>query len=180
METALILALPELAGVVDRWRVPSVGNARLGLPPHVTVLFPWVPSEPAEPDLRRLRHAIRGFEPFSLTFREVATFPGCPGFVWLRPEPADLVLRLCLAVSAEFGEFSPYAGRHPDPVPHLTVAECSDPEATAARAAAIAGELPPLLADLGPIRIAGLDLAAQQEAGGAWRVGRIATLGASR
>lgn len=175
MQTGLILALPGLAAAVDAWRAAVLAGVPLDLPPHVSVLYPWVPHEPTEEDCRRVHEATRHLPPFVVTFREVGTFPG---FVWLRPEPPEAVRAVHRAVAAAFAEFPPYAGEHPEVVPHMTVATC-DPLETAVLAARVARALAdPQAPGLGPFEARGVDVAMRRGEDEPFSVRRVATFGA--
>ncbi|MFG1816035.1 2'-5' RNA ligase family protein [Kribbella sp. NPDC049174] len=121
--------MPELADYTDRWRSVSRSTARPHvpltelIPPHVTVLVPWV-VEPRDSDRRRLEEAVSSFEPFELSFPAAGQFPG--GTVWLKPEPFDTVRSLLLSVFEAFPECPPYGGEFPDPHPHLTISSATD------------------------------------------------------
>ena len=154
--TAILITVPELAAYTDRWRSVSRSTARPQvpltelIPPHVTVLVPWV-VEPSEPDLRRLESAVTRIEPFELSFPTAGQFPN--GTAWLRPEPFDAVRSLLLAVFAAFPECPPYGGEFPDPHPHLTISSSAQggPAVVAeAQAALAAGPAPTVqLTELG-------------------------------
>jgi 2'-5' RNA ligase len=122
--TAVLITVPELADYTHRWRSVSRSTARPHvpltdlIPPHVTVLVPWV-VEPAESDVQRLSKAVASFEPFELSFPTVGQFPN--GTVWLRPEPFATVVSLLYSVFQAFPECPPYGGEFPDPHPHLTI-----------------------------------------------------------
>ena len=123
--TAILIAVPELAAFTERWRSVSYSSARPDLllteliPPHVTVLVPWV-NDPKPEDVQRLVDAVAEVEPFELSFPTAGQFPN--GTVWLRPEPFDQVRELVRTVLAAFPECPPpYGGEHPDPHPHLTI-----------------------------------------------------------
>lgn len=126
--TAILITVPELAAYTDRWRSVSYSSARPDvaltevIPPHVTVLIPWLP-EPSETDVQRLREAVATIEPFDLSFPTAGQFPN--GTAWLRPEPYDTVRALLRAVLAAFPECAPYNGEFPDPQPHLTISSSS-------------------------------------------------------
>jgi 2'-5' RNA ligase len=126
--TAILITVPELAPYTDRWRSVSRSTARPHvpltelIPPHVTVLVPWV-AEPTEADAERLTEAVASFEPFELSFPTAGQFPN--GTAWLRPEPFDTVRSLLQAVLTTFSECRPYGGEFPDPHPHLTISSSS-------------------------------------------------------
>jgi 2'-5' RNA ligase len=150
--TAVLLALPELAGYTDRWRTASYSRSRPELsiaeriPPHVTVLIPWA----ADPDdavaRERLAAAVAGLGALELSFPEADVFAS--GTVYLRPEPFGLVLGLLRAVYAAFPEHAPYGGEYPDPHPHLTVSgEGGEPVLAQVRAALAEGAPPAVRVD---------------------------------
>lgn len=127
-ESGLVLAIPSLAGVLDRWRHQTVPMATLGVPAHVTALYPWVPAPATGQALARLQESVRGLAPLTLTFSQLGTFPS--GVLYLRPEPEDEVRHLSQVLQSAFPECLPYGGEFPDPVPHLTVA-LTQPDALA-------------------------------------------------
>jgi 2'-5' RNA ligase len=153
--TAILIAVPELGDYTDRWRSVSFSPSRPErtlselIPPHVTVLVPWV-TNPAPQHVQRLTDAIADVKPFELGFSGVGQFLN--GTVYLRPEPFDEVRALMQTVLAAFPECPPYGGDHHDPYPHLTIS-CSATGTLAVIAeaeAALAAEPPPsvLLDDL--------------------------------
>ncbi|WP_133785769.1 2'-5' RNA ligase family protein [Kribbella sp. VKM Ac-2571] len=143
--TAILITVPELAEYTERWRSVSRSTARPQvpltelIPPHVTVLVPWV-AEPTETDLARLKAAVASIEPFELSFPTAGQFPN--GTAWLKPEPFDKVQSILLSVFDAFPECPPYGGEFPDPHPHLTISSSAQggpavvAEANAALAAA--------------------------------------------
>ncbi|HEY3560377.1 MAG TPA: 2'-5' RNA ligase family protein [Kribbella sp.] len=122
--TAILITVPELAAYTDRWRSVSRSSARPQvpltelIPPHVTVLVPWV-AEPTDADLARLQAAVAPVQPFELSFPAAGQFPN--GTAWLKPEPFDQVRALLKTVIDAFPECPPYGGEFPDPHPHLTI-----------------------------------------------------------
>ena len=126
--TAILITVPEVEEHTHRWRSVSRSTARPQvpltelIPPHVTVLVPWV-AEPSSADSARLTEAVSSFEPFELSFPTVGQFPN--GTVWLRPEPFDTVRSLLRAVYEAFPECPPYGGEFPEPHPHLTISSAA-------------------------------------------------------
>ena len=89
--TALIVAVPEAEALVGAWR-KRYDNASLGIPAHVTLLFPFVPSEKANDTLLAKLRALFAAQPaFSFSLPRVARFPEV---AWLAPEPATPFRRL--------------------------------------------------------------------------------------
>ena len=95
--------------------------ASVGVPPHVTVLFPFVPAARLVPAVRRELAAVaRMVEPFEVRFERVGRFSNV---VYLAPEPAAPFAALTEAVTARFPDFLPYGGVFDVVLPHLTITE---------------------------------------------------------
>ncbi len=161
-ESAVIVEVPEAEPLVGEWRLVHDASATLGVPAHVTVLYPFVPPHRIGRDtheaLRRLSAAIA---PFTADLRAVATFPN--DLVYLTPEPGAAFRALTAAVWARFPDHPPYEGRFDDVVPHLTVGDAAaDPRRDLLREvdAALAGRLPV------PFRVTSLSLFVSS--GGRW------------
>ena len=120
-ESALIVEVPEAEPLVHDWRAKHDWSAQRGVPAHITVLYPFMPTEKIDArlhaDLRELFASHRAF-PFSLP--RVARFPEV---AWLAPEPAEPFTGLINAVASRFPDYPPYEGMHEEVIPHLTVAE---------------------------------------------------------
>jgi hypothetical protein len=113
------------------------GMAARGVPPHVTVLFPFLPVDALGPDVRAaLTSAASRRRPFVARFHEVGPRDG---MVWLVPEDQEPFLRLTADVAARWPDYPPYQGVHAGLVAHLTLVETPDVRVLdAARAAASA------------------------------------------
>jgi 2'-5' RNA ligase len=146
--TAVLIAVPELTEYTDRWRTVSTSSYRPDvplselIPPHVTVLVPWI-EDPTPEDVQRLIASVAAVDPFELSFPTAGQFPN--GTVWLRPEPFGEVRDLVRTVLAAFPECPAYGGEHPDPHPHLTISssEQSGPQVLAEAQAALASDAAP-------------------------------------
>lgn len=140
-ESALVVPVPMAEAVVEPWRKRLDPACVLGLPAHVTVLYPFVPppgvDEAMRDELRELFGSVSAFD-FELT--EVRWFG--EDVVWVQPKPVEPFLELTALVENRWPEFPPYGGAHADLVPHLTIAQdCPLPEMQEA-AAAVAAQLP--------------------------------------
>jgi 2'-5' RNA ligase len=134
----LIVPVPEAEAVVQGWRARYAPDAALGVPAHVTLLFPFHTLAELDPASRADLQALFGGTPsMQVTFSSVGRFPEV---VYLVPEPPSWFVALTKALSARFGML-PYGGIHQQIVPHLTVAQHSDQ----AVLAEVAQALPPLL-----------------------------------
>ena len=117
------IALP---APLESIRRHHVDNARLGVPAHVTLLFPFVPTGSMQAsDLERASAAISPTRGFDLAFRDVSSFDPVPtkeGVVWLVPEPPAPFIEMTKALATEFPDYLPYGGIHDTIIPHLTLA----------------------------------------------------------
>lgn len=117
--TALIIAVPEAEPVVGEWR-ERYDNARLGVPAHVTLLFPFVPREQLDDALlAELSELIASQPAFSFSLSRVEHFPDV---TWLAPEPSEPFRRLTQLIFSRYPDYPPYEGIHDEIIPHLTVA----------------------------------------------------------
>jgi 2'-5' RNA ligase len=114
--------------------LPLDAHTAPGLPPHITVLYPFVPARRANAELTgRLHEALAGFAAFPFTLTEVRRFPGV---LYVAPEPAWPFVALTEACVARWPEHPPYGGAHAEVIPHLSLTEGDEPAGAAERAAA--------------------------------------------
>ena len=123
--SALVAAV-ELPEALERIRLDHVDNARLGVPAHVTLLFPFVPARELTPsDVARAAAVVARSSAFDVDFRRAETFTATPvkeSVVWLAPEPPGPFISLTEALAAAFPAYPPYEGIHDTVIPHLTLA----------------------------------------------------------
>ena len=123
-QTALIVAVPAVEHVVGRLRASYDVAAAHGVPAHVTVLFPFLPHDAVDDEVRAGLTAIAASVPScEVTFGRSRRWPGV---LWLEPEPDWPFRDLTGRVADRWPEHPPYEGAFDDPVPHLTVAEGDD------------------------------------------------------
>ena len=121
--SSIDLVVPTIAPLVDEW-YRSTPAAIEGMPPHLPLLWPWLPAPLADGAVERATQAVAGVERFTLVLRDTARFPGV---LYLAPEPRAPLDDLIARLGAAFPETPPYGGQFgPAPVPHLTVAMSAD------------------------------------------------------
>jgi 2'-5' RNA ligase len=143
-ESTLLVEIEAAEPVVGHWRRRYDPVARVGLPAHITVLYPFVPpASLGQREMAALGELAGRVERQPVMLDSLAEFPGV---LWLRPNPDELFRRLTTALVAMFPGQQPYGGRHPDTVPHLTVGQfTSDDDQARVRVALeteLAGRLP--------------------------------------
>jgi 2'-5' RNA ligase len=120
MLTAIVVAFPEASPVVDGWRERTcLDRPSIGIPPHATLLFPFVPMETVDESVADLRELFAATPTFATSFRETRRWPG---MLYLAPEPPELFVRLTESIVERRPDYPPYGGVHDTVIPHLTVA----------------------------------------------------------
>ena len=120
--SGLLVPIPEAEALVGDLRRVHDQTAQLGIPAHVTVLFPFVPATAVDDDLDdALRSAFARSAPFGYTFQQVGRFGDTT--VYLEPEPADAFTALTRRVEAQWPHYPPYEGAFDVVIPHLTVGD---------------------------------------------------------
>jgi 2'-5' RNA ligase len=121
-ESALIVDVPEAESLVEEWRAKHDRSAQRGVPAHITVLYPFIPTEKIDEQLHTNLRALFAAHPaFRFRLSHVARFPDA--VAWLAPEPAEPFTALTEAVASRYPDYPPYEGIHEVVIPHLTVAE---------------------------------------------------------
>jgi 2'-5' RNA ligase len=124
--TAIVVPVPEVEPVVERWRRLYTQDGAEGMPPHVTLLFPFVEDDVlVAGQMRELRAILAAFRPFDFSLSSAAEFPASRGgapVLYLAPKPEGPFRKLTLALVDAFPQHQPYGGQFTDVIPHLTVA----------------------------------------------------------
>lgn len=108
----------DLVGLRQRF----AADARTGVPPHITVLFPFVPaSQLDEAAMTALRRAVCSVRRFDFALTDTGWFGG--EILWLAPGDASPFVRLTAAVHRAFPAYPPYGGLHDGSEPHATVGD---------------------------------------------------------
>jgi hypothetical protein len=120
-QTALVIFIPEGETRFGEMRRKYDPQANLGVPAHVTVLFPFMPQELIDSATRRrLKLLFKRHSPFVCRFASVGRFPAT---TYLAPANSAPFIELTRAVVGAFPQFPPYGGAHAGAIPHLTVAD---------------------------------------------------------
>lgn len=118
--TAVIVRVA-LPFALERTRRMASPVAAVGVPAHVTLLFPFLATSALDRAVRgRLAAIAATVAPFDVRFGRVARFPDA---IYLAPEPATPFHDLIAAIVATWPEHPAYAGRYDEVIPHLTIAE---------------------------------------------------------
>lgn len=140
-ETAIIAAVPAAEPVVGRHREALDPAAALGVPAHVTVLYPFVPPTALDQDVMdRVTGVAAQLHGVEASFASIRWFG--EQVVYLAPEPDAWFRAATAAIHEAFPHFPPYGGAYEDVVPHLTLGDGGDVVAMRRAAEEVAGRLP--------------------------------------
>ena len=118
-QTALIVEVPEAEAVVGNLRTRFDGVSLLGMPAHITVLYPFIEKqELTEPIRKRIAEVVSGVMKFGFQLCELGEFPET---VYLAPSPKADFIQLTEAIAREFPDYPPFGGIHDSVIPHLSV-----------------------------------------------------------
>lgn len=162
--TALVVVAAEAAPFVDGLRRRYQPDAvERGLPPHLTILFPFVPAADVGGELLTELHALYApLRPFAYELVSVDSFPDA---AWLAPMPTGPFHELVGVTQRAFPALPPYGDPKHDVVPHCTIGTNDDP----GRVETMVGELRERLGPRLPIRCRADELVLLREgADGTW------------
>jgi hypothetical protein len=172
IESALVVLVPEAETLVKPFRDRYDPSAALGVPAHVTLLYPFKPpDEIGSAVLDKLCHCFARFAPFQFALASIRRFPA--EVLYLAPEPDEPFRRLTSAISDWYPETPPYGGKWPDIVPHLSVARLTDEE----KLDRIADEFAKASLGVLPIRGTAEEVALMDNRPGRWQVRATLCLG---
>jgi 2'-5' RNA ligase len=139
--SGLVVEIPEAEPVVGPHRSRLDVNAQLGVPAHVTVLFPFMPTQQCDVAvLAKLQRLFATTPAFDYRLSRTAWFD--QAVLWLAPIDPRPFLALTELVYGAFPAFPPFEGQFDEVVPHLTVAHGYDLSAMKAAEQAVEHHLP--------------------------------------
>jgi 2'-5' RNA ligase len=119
-ESAVLVPVLDTGPLVRELRLQYDPSAKAGVPPHITLMFPFLPpSELTEAKVDALAVLLSGEKRFEFSLSRVSEFE--QGVVYLEPEPAEPFILLTRKIGDLF-DLLPFGGEFGDtPVPHLTL-----------------------------------------------------------
>jgi 2'-5' RNA ligase len=110
-QTAFVVRVPEAEGHVRELRERFDPSAGLGVPAHITVLFPFMAAEHlSESILADISRIVANHRSFKFQLRHVGRFEAT---AYLVPEPAEPFVALTSSLVREFPKFNRTAVRIP-------------------------------------------------------------------
>jgi 2'-5' RNA ligase len=138
-DSALVILIPQVEGIVGRWRERHDPSAAEGMPAHITVLYPFLPESEIDPGARAaLSDFSRGHRGFRIVFRNLGRFPKV---LWVDPASPECTSLLTDA-RQRWPQCLPYGKADTPVVPHLTVADGASADVEAAAEHFVQSRLP--------------------------------------
>jgi 2'-5' RNA ligase len=119
-ESAIIMPIAEVEPIISPLRLQYDRSAALGVPAHITLLFPFYPPQKAEEQLENLAELFKSVPGFEFSLSEVRRFPQA---VYLHPDQTNRFIGIINKLLQKWPDCKPYGGAFSDIVPHLTVAD---------------------------------------------------------
>jgi hypothetical protein len=159
--SALIVPVPQADPIVGAFRAALDSGAALGVPAHVTVLYPFIPVAILDDDtIGQLRALFAGLGAFEFSLASIGWFDH--QVVYLRPQPDAALRGMTRLVAERWPAWPPYGGMHADPTPHLTIGDNGDVVAMRRAAEAVSRHLPLR------VEVSRVELYAGSEEPGSW------------
>jgi len=122
-ESALIIPIPEVEPIVGPLRLQYDRAARLGVPAHITLLYPFRPADAVIGEMEKLTTLCSSIKAFSFSFIELRRFPAT---AYLHPDKSERFAQITEALMTLWPDCRPYGGAFAEIIPHLTVADGVD------------------------------------------------------
>ena len=170
-ESALVVLVPESEVLVGPIRERYDRSATLGVPAHITILYPFKPPREITPTvISTLQGLFRRFAPFPYALSELRTFPDV---LYLAPKPSDPFITLTQVVADLFPETPPYGGAFPGIIPHMTIAHHEGGE----QLDRLMAEIQPTIRSRPAIQATATEVTLLDNADGLWQVRTAFALG---
>lgn len=169
-QSGLIIEVPEAEPAVRQHRERLDASAPLGVPAHITILFPFMPPETINAAaIAGLEELFADVSRFRFVLDHTAWFGN--DVLWLGPADPQPFTELIQHVFRAYPAYPPFEGQFDDVVPHLTIGHGHHLSALRSAEDSVQPSLPiEASAD-------GVTLMTQQSAGGHWATTAFFRLG---
>jgi 2'-5' RNA ligase len=164
IESALVVLIPEVECLVETFRMRYDPTAAIGVPAHVTILYPFISHDKLTTDITTtLRELFLKLPSFTTSFPEAQRFPD---ILYLAPVPSEPFRQLTEIIARNFPDTLPYGGAFAEIIPHLTVAQVSDLQ----QLDEIAADFHEVARDKLPIYVRVNTVSLMDNSGGYWQI----------
>jgi 2'-5' RNA ligase len=119
-QSAIIIPVPEVEPILGPLRLKYDPSAKLGVPAHITLLFPFCSAQAVNAEVEALGKVCSSIELFSFSLAEVRRFTAT---AYLHPDKSETFAQITKMLIRKWPEYEPYAGVHREIIPHLTIAD---------------------------------------------------------
>ncbi len=123
LQSSIDLHFRELKKLISPWH-SKLETAQKGIPPHITLLWPWKNPPIQSNDIETLKTILKDTKSFSVTFDKIEYFQN--GTIFLACKNVEMIQKIMKKIFDAFPECKPYNGEFQNPTPHLTIAKVPD------------------------------------------------------
>jgi 2'-5' RNA ligase len=138
-ESAIVVPVPEAESLVAEFRHKYDRSASLGVPAHITLLYPFLPPHLAQGEIQNLTELFGAIPAFEFSLVEVRRFPRT---AYLHPDPVQRFTGIVMKLVERWPVCRPYRGAFTETIPHLTVADEADSDTLEGAQRRLANHLP--------------------------------------
>jgi 2'-5' RNA ligase len=138
-ESAIIIPIPEAEPAVGPLRLQYDIGASLGIPAHITLLYPFYSTGTVAGEINTLKDVCASIEAFPFSLTEVRRFPHT---AYLHPDKSEIFAQIIRTLMTIWPDCKPYNGAFSDIIPHLTIADRVDVETLAVVEESLRHQLP--------------------------------------
>ncbi len=158
-QSTILVPVPIAEPIVGGWRERYDPVAKLGIPAHITILYPFMAPERIDGTVERALARLFGSRAaFDFQLVETRRFPRT---LYLAPDANVAWADLTRLVVSRFPDHPPYGGKYDTIIPHLTVADDVD--------VAVIEEIEPTIARALPVRARATEVWLMESEQGVWR-----------
>ncbi|MBP9731977.1 MAG: 2'-5' RNA ligase family protein [Candidatus Magasanikbacteria bacterium] len=123
LQSSIDIHFKNLEPLISKWYT-KLETATHGVPPHITLLWPWISPPIGYSEIEILKNAVKNSKAFSITFDKIEYFQN--GTIFLSCKDAKMIQNIMKKIFTAFPECKPYNGEFQNPTPHLTIAKVPD------------------------------------------------------
>ena len=102
LESVILIPIPNAEEIIGKWRIKYDRVARLGIPSHITLLFPFkIPSAINKAVIKKLELLFSMIRSFLFSLTTIGTFPNV---IFLLPSPKGFFVDITKKITSIFPE----------------------------------------------------------------------------
>ncbi len=121
MKSSIDIIFPELEDLLNPWRKETIEIANKGVPPHISIIYPWIDSPINENDLNKVKSLLNEINSFEIEFTDIKSFDN--GILYLAIKNSTFIKNIQTKLLEIFPSIKLYNGEFENPIIHLTIAK---------------------------------------------------------